>query len=718
MIKGNYLGIPVLAVKEPSSLNMLLPIVATIKETSYFRITLFFLLISTACLLGQPIIYTDATTLVTGTWHTNGTLTEITGDSPYEGNQHYEFMYNTATDNYANFGLNMDNWGSGPPIDFSPYTHLRIAYRGATAGQTLSVTLRNGPVLSNTLNLGSAVPVYSVIELPLLGFTSGTTFDLRMVTEIIVQVDGDNTPLDERVYVDNIELFTETTRNQTSATTWTRARDLAKGMNLSNWLEAYWLIPYGTYPETDRFTYDDLEGFREIGIDLIRLPVTFEHLAATTPPYTLNTSHPTFDLIDDVVAWCDALDLKLIIDMHHGVTTLTDANYQTELPRLEAIWRQIYALYGDLDPDQVFFEIYNEPHAISNSNFRIVAQALVDVLRAEGSAHSIIVGASGYNSATELAAFTPLDDPDIIYTFHFYDPYFFTHQGMSWTNPPYFPARSFPLGDEVAQMTSTIGAAADWGQIYNAPILLGEFGVSTEADDDSRCNWVETVADIVNGHNMPWVYWDSTSESDGFGFILNGELSAANVTPCFGDALGLTTILAVEELGPLQLDCQDNNPQLSWLLIADEPVQFEVQAYTEHLGWLTIDTHTSRVDQKYYGFSLTELDAYTAFRLRLTEWDGTVTYSRMVQNHCAAPAVVRIFPNPSPGYIYLSGMRTARAQLEVYNSLGQLVLQQAIASDQLSGEKPLSLRALPHGQYWLRVHDGAGLLYQGGVLLR
>jgi endoglucanase len=45
-----------------------------------------------------------------------------------------------------------------------------------------------------------------------------------------------------------------------------------------------------------------------------------------------------------------------------------------------------------------------------------------------------LFGPSGYNSYSELKNMPVYTDANLIYTFHFYDPFMFTHQGASWTS--------------------------------------------------------------------------------------------------------------------------------------------------------------------------------------------------------------------------------------------------------------------------------------------
>jgi endoglucanase len=368
------------------------------------------------------------------------------------------------------------------------------------------------------------------------------------VTEIDFSVTSNASTGTGTLYLDALTLVDlPITTTPTSAATWQRLRKMHRGLNLSNWLEAYWLIPFNAFPETNRYTASSVANFRALGIDALRLPVTFENLASTSPPYTLNTNHPAFALLDAAIGWAADNDVQLLIDMHHG-QGLTDANFQAQLPRLRAIWRQVIDRYGDLDPERYLFEIYNEPANISNANWRTVAEALVAEIRDAGATHSIVVGATGYNSAGDLLNFPPLDDPDIIYTFHFYDPFLFTHQGLSWTNPPFFPIRPFPTGADIADVTARINAAAEWAAYYDVPLFAGEFGVSSAAPAADRCTWVSTIVGLFEAHDLPWFYWGAIDQSDGFGFFTNGVISEQTLIPCFGEALGLPAeVVAVAE---------------------------------------------------------------------------------------------------------------------------------------------------------------------------
>ncbi|MEM9836451.1 MAG: cellulase family glycosylhydrolase [Bacteroidota bacterium] len=659
-------------------------------------------------LFSQPIIYQDNATLVTGTWNQNGTLTEVTGSTPYEGIQHYAFTY-SYSQYWSGIGLNFNNWGSGSTVDMSAYTHLRLAYRGMSGVQRLQVNINSSSGSGNASEVGNPVGDYTVIDIPLFAFKAGTSLDLTAVTDLYISVTGSDPNGSGILYFDQIELVNLSNNVNTSAATWTRFNTMQRGMNLSNWLEAYWLIPFNAFPDEDKYTEQTMIDFRNIGIDVFRLPVTFENLAGMTTPYTLATNHPAISLLDQAIQWSANQGVKLIIDMHHGAD-LTDTNFQTELPRLEAIWEQLMQRYGDLDPERYFFEIYNEPHAISNANFRTVAEALINVIRTnETGVHSIIVGATGYNSISSLLSFTPLTDPDVMYTFHFYDPYFFTHQQMSWTSTS-IPARAFPINTDVADVTSLINAGGEWRDFYNVPLFAGEFGVSQQANQQDRCNWITTVVDLFDDHGFPWFYWGALDLSDGFGFFANASISEMDMDACFGSAMGLpAAVLPVTNISPLAMKCDGASTQLSWSLFSDERASLWVEGFdARSQRWRSHGEHSVQLGQKEYTQTITG-SHYDYFRLKVQEVDGLVTYTDATLNPCRGERFWKVFPNPAcAGQVFLEAATADNVRIQLYSNTGQLMRSWTNIQVTSGIAHRLTLPTLPAGVYWLRVHSRTG----------
>ncbi len=493
-----------------------------------------FVLLLTCIGSGATDIYRNGASLVTGTWQSGGVLEETAADQPFDGTEHLRFAY-SYTENWSGFGLNMDNWGSGNAVDFSGYTHLHIAFRGVSPGQNIEVTLRSGDHFGQGYVLGGDAVQYTTIEIPLI-FLLGS-LDPGAITELMFSVSGPDPVGSGAVYIDAIYLL-DGSGEPVGSDLWPLQRAMGRGFNLTNWLEAYWLMPFGAYPETDKFTREHFEFMAAGGMKTVRMPVTFERLAGDAPGYLLDTAHVAFALVDSVISWTRDLGLYLIIDNHHGYE-LSDATYEEDAERLGRIWEQLIDRYGYLNPDSVLFELHNEATFVSNARLRDIFEYVVSVIRTRTAEHAVIIGANYWNSGSGLTSFEPLNDRRIIYTFHNYDPYEFTHQGMSWTQPPYFPARTFPQGDEAGQIRDLFRSVRAWSDIFDVPVFLGEYGAAVSADAESRCNYIVLLAQLADSLEFPHIYWDVFQPSDGFGFVEGGVLSPDAVAPCFAAALGL-----------------------------------------------------------------------------------------------------------------------------------------------------------------------------------
>lgn len=72
----------------------------------------------------------------------------------------------------------------------------------------------------------------------------------------------------------------------------------------------------------------------------------------------------------------------------------------------------------------MFFEIRNELCDIPAEEWRKQAEAVIKAIRETTPNHTLIVGFHDWNSRQALIDSKPFSDPNIIYTFHYYDPFF------------------------------------------------------------------------------------------------------------------------------------------------------------------------------------------------------------------------------------------------------------------------------------------------------
>jgi hypothetical protein len=205
---------------------------------------------------------------------------------------------------------------------------------------------------------------------------------------------------------------------------------------------------------------------------------------------------------------------------------------------LERAWAALAAHLRHTSPAQVLLEIFNEPvfDADPGAWFPI-RRRLASVIRAKAPNHTLVAGGPMWSSLDGLLMGEPLDDPNVVYTFHFYEPYEFTHQGAPWApDPPrgLSNVRYPPLA--ATRIEHRISAAAQWAARHQVPLWAGEFGAyPLVAPRVDRLRWLRDVRSAFERHNIGWAVW-SYDESLGLDRRVD---SAGNVTLDWDSAAAL-----------------------------------------------------------------------------------------------------------------------------------------------------------------------------------
>ncbi len=334
----------------------------------------------------------------------------------------------------------------------------------------------------------------------------------------------------------------------------------SRGVNLTEWFQASGPREI----QFTKFTRQDLINIKSLGCDVIRLPINLHAMTSGEPNYTPDPLFLSF--LDQVVDWAEELEIHLILDNHtFDVTSDTDPNIGNALV---PVWTQMAEHYKDRSA-YLYYEVLNEPHGIDDAIWLTIQRHVVDAIRGVDRERKIIIGPAGWNSYNNLKYMSGSRDRNLIYTFHFYDPFLFTHQGASWTSPsmvslagvpfPYDPNRmpecpedlrgswvegsldySYPTEGTVARIKELIDIAVDFKTRHDVPLFCGEFGVYIpNSDPDDRVYWYSVVRECLEANGIAWTSWDYTG---GFGlFKANGnDMFEHDLNIPLIEALGLT----------------------------------------------------------------------------------------------------------------------------------------------------------------------------------
>ncbi len=170
---------------------------------------------------------------------------------------------------------------------------------------------------------------------------------------------------------------------------------------------------------------------------------------------------------------------------------------------------------------------------------------VIDTIRTVDRVHTIVVGPADWNTYRSLNKMPEYADDNLIYTFHFYEPFLFTHQGAGWTNPsmeplanvpfPYLADSMPPLPDELKgtwiessynnypatgnedYVRQEMDKAIEFRVTRKVPVYCGEFGVYMKNSKNSdRVRWYDTARKYLEANDIPWTIWDY---QNGFGLF-------------------------------------------------------------------------------------------------------------------------------------------------------------------------------------------------------
>lgn len=214
--------------------------------------------------------------------------------------------------------------------------------------------------------------------------------------------------------------------------------------------------------------------------------------------------------LDKVVDEALAAKLTVILDEHDF--DVCEKDIAACKPRLTAFWKQVAERYRG-KPDQVVFELLNEPSRRLDAVWNAWIPDLLATIRASNLSRNVIVGPGQWNSLHKLAELKlPRDDRHLIVTFHYYDPFPFTHQGASWANPIPPVGTSWGTPAERARIDQDFDTVAAWAKAEGRPVLLGEFGAYDKGPMDSRIAYTQAVARSAEKHGFAWAYWQFDSD--------------------------------------------------------------------------------------------------------------------------------------------------------------------------------------------------------------
>jgi hypothetical protein len=258
----------------------------------------------------------------------------------------------------------------------------------------------------------------------------------------------------------------------------------------------------------------------EQGFDFIRMPTDPGPALAAGPGAEQDR------LIEGMIAavqmGLDA-DLKVILDLHPlprgdevgGMDSLLGSHF----PDYVALVARIAGRLADLPQDRVALELLNEPsfdcegvYAGAPPKWPAMQADLHAAARAAAPDLTIILTGACWGQANALASLDPglIPDDNVLWTFHSYAPFAYSHQGAVWTGAPERYLRDLPyppslMTPEIARRVIEEAAARmaeAEGQADLASITREVEAYAGTADSDA-VREISVAADWADRHGIP-----------------------------------------------------------------------------------------------------------------------------------------------------------------------------------------------------------------------
>ena len=301
-------------------------------------------------------------------------------------------------------------------------------------------------------------------------------------------------------------------------------------------------------PDLNKYDETDFAMLKSMGVDIIRLPI---HFANLMEPYSTGKVYDiVFEKLDQVCDWAEKYQIYLVIDdqsFNSQEEQKNPPNAKAHKEHLEAVWPQIAQRYKDRS-EYIIYEILNEPvgRGDLSAKWYKIQQEIIDVIRNYDTKHTIVVTSASWSDIDTLVKMKPYKDPNLIYTFHCYEPQIFCFQGQWIAGPdvknvpfPYDKSRASEIQysdkNEWAKwwfqgkyqqegnakwVNQRIKKAADWGKKNKVRVWAGEMGSSYWINPKDRLAWINAAVAAYKTNNIPYCVWGIDGDN---GFLKTGN---------------------------------------------------------------------------------------------------------------------------------------------------------------------------------------------------
>jgi endoglucanase len=309
---------------------------------------------------------------------------------------------------------------------------------------------------------------------------------------------------------------------------------IERGLNISHWLSQ--TESRGAQRE-QYMTAIDFEKIADMGFDHVRIPFDEEQMWDELG----NRQEDAFKLLHKAINWSFENNLCVIVDLHilrsHYFNDTDIQLWRDTLAQQQfcSIWEQLSGELQQYPNSKLAYELLNEAVAEDPEDWNSLVAKGIATIRKKEPNRTIIVGSNRWQQVHTFKDLKiPADDSNIILSFHYYEPFFFTHYKAPWvttfneyTGEVHYPGYTIDTIeysklslDLVARIKEQndfydkdvfeeqILKAIQVAKKYDLPLYCGEFGCYPTTDLETRVKIYTDLMEVFEKHNIAWAHWN------------------------------------------------------------------------------------------------------------------------------------------------------------------------------------------------------------------
>ena len=333
-----------------------------------------------------------------------------------------------------------------------------------------------------------------------------------------------------------------------------------RGMGIGGWLTNYKrfnVIPVekrlalspGDFEHFEEYiTEKDIAYIASLGVDHIR--VGFDQVVLEESPGVYREC--IFRKLEEFVFWCEKFSLNIVLNLHKAIGNYCDIPEKIQLMESPELQERFINLWLAVEErfhhkPHIAFELLNEVRDIDPELWNKVADKVIAAMRQKNANRILIIGGTRWNSPDTLNDMRIYDDPNIVYTYHFYAPFEFTHQQGVLQADPLCYNRKMPYPGDIERYRDYQRYTFGSDEIYkdfermdinylerclagvvefekkhpDIKLWCGEFGTIRHAKLEWRENYMRDLISLLKKYNSSYCIWNYLSTpNDGNRFSL------------------------------------------------------------------------------------------------------------------------------------------------------------------------------------------------------